>query len=80
MPKFLDAHTMEIEEKSLRQLVDAPRNDLGVKFINVFYNKADKKAHCMIDAPSRDAVLKFHGMMGLVCEWLMEVEGARLIE
>lgn len=80
MPKFLDAHTLDVDEKAFRQLVNAPRTELGVKFINVFYNKADRKSYCMIDAPSREAVLKFHGMMGLKCEWLMEVEGAKLIE
>lgn len=85
MPKFLDAHKFEGEAEELlspdvlQELVNAPRNEMGMKWVNVFYNEDERIGYCLIDAPSREVVEKHHRELGLKCEWLMEVENAKLI-
>ncbi len=75
MPKFLDCHRLKgVDEKTLKKLQDAPRDEYGVKHLNLFYNKAEDKLFCLLDAPDREAVEKHHGKAGITCDWITEVK------
>ena len=82
MSKFLDAHLdmKNIDEKTLKKLVNSPRDEFGVLHVNMLYNKAENKVFCMLDAPNREAVEKHHIKLGQKCDWIMEVEGAKILE
>ncbi len=75
MPRFLDAHTLgEIDEAILKQLQKAPKDEFGVTHVNIMYNKAENKAFCLLDAPSKEAVEKHHAKMGVKPDWITEVK------
>jgi hypothetical protein len=38
------------------------------------YNKEEDKFFCLLDAPSKDAVIKHHEKHGFKCDWVTEVK------
>ncbi len=68
-----------LEEKILKKIVNSPRDEFGVLHVNILYNKVENNAFCMLDAPNREAVVKHHVKLGQKCDWIMEVEGAKII-
>lgn len=61
MPKFLDSHSVGgLPEEALKKLQNAPEDEFGVTHVNIIYNRAENKAFCLLDAPSREAVEKHH--------------------
>ena len=69
MPTFIDRHQHFPKPDSagvdaLRAQILAPANEHGVKGINVLFEE-DGSASCLMDAPSREAVLKSHEGTGL---------------
>ncbi|MFL6460371.1 MAG: nickel-binding protein [Nitrososphaeraceae archaeon] len=75
MPKFIDVHSLkEVDEKILRKTRDAPKDEFGVTHDNILYNKEEDKFYCLLDAPSKDAVVKHHEKHGFKPEWITEVK------
>jgi Protein of unknown function (DUF4242) len=75
MPKFLDVHSLkDADEKTLRKTQDAPKDEFGVTHDNILYNKEEDKFYCLLDAPSKDAVVKHHEKHGFKPEWITEVK------
>jgi hypothetical protein len=57
MPAFLDFHSMGIyNEDDLKKSLKGPRNELGVKVLNTFYDLDSGMMFCLIDAPDRYVV------------------------
>jgi hypothetical protein len=61
----------------LRKAQNAPRNELGVKVVNILYNFEGGTIYCLLDAPNKEAVEKHHGNKGVKCDWIMEVKTTR---
>jgi hypothetical protein len=75
MPKFLDVHSLkDLDEKILRKTQDAPKDEFGVTHDNILYNREEDRFYCLLDAPSKDAVLKHHKKHGFKPEWITEVK------
>ncbi len=75
MPKFLDSHKLKgSDEETLKRLQDSPRDEFGVKHVNLLYNRAEDRLFCLLDAPDREAVEKHHDKAGITCDWITEVE------
>ena len=75
MPKFLDAHSMaNVTEEQLKKAQNMPKDEFEVIHHNIMYNKAENKAYCLLDAPSKEAVQKHHEKYGMKCDWVMEVK------
>lgn len=75
MPTFLDSHKMgNVTEEQLRQAMKAPRDEYGVTNKNIYYNKAEDKAFCVLDAPDKEAIQKHHQKIGLSCDSITEVQ------
>jgi len=75
MPRFLDSHKLKgIAEETLKNLQNAPRDEFGVKHVNLLYNKAEDKLYCLLDAPNKEAVEKHHEKAGIKCDWVTEVK------
>jgi L-rhamnose mutarotase len=75
MPTFLDTHKrMGLSEDTLRHLQDAPRDEFGVKHINLFYSETEDKLFCLLDAPDKEAVMKHHEKAGITPDWITEVK------
>lgn len=75
MLRFLDVHPMKgIDEDFLKKPQDSPRDDFGVKHLNILYNPEVDKCFCLLEAPSLEAVEKNHETLGIKCEWITEVK------
>jgi uncharacterized protein DUF4242 len=75
MPKFLDVHSLkDLDEKTLRKTQDAPKDEFEVTHDNILYNREEDRFYCLLDAPSKEAVLKHHEKHGFKPEWITEVK------
>ena len=75
LPIFLDVHSMgTATEEDLIKAQNAPRDELGVKVVNILYNLEAGAIYCMLDAPNKEAIEKHHGKIGVKCDWIMEVK------
>lgn len=75
MPKFLDSHHLKgVDENTLRNAQNSPKDEFGVTHENIMYNEKEDKLFCLLDAPSKEAVEKHHQKLGIQCEWITEVK------
>ena len=75
MPIFLDSHHMKgVDENTLRNAQNSPKDEFGVTHENIMYNEKEDKLFCLLDAPSKEAVEKHHQKLGIQCEWITEVK------
>ncbi|MGA7897868.1 MAG: nickel-binding protein [Nitrososphaeraceae archaeon] len=75
MPTFLDVHSIgTLTEEDLIKEQNAPRDELGVKTVNILYNLEGEVIYCLLDAPEKEAVEKHHDKIGVKCDWIMEVK------
>ena len=75
MPKFHDSHGVKgASDEDFMKLQKSPEDEFGVAHINILYNRAEDKAFCFIDAPSKEAVEKQHAKLGYTCDWIIEVQ------
>ena len=51
-----------------------PRDELGVKTVNILYNFEVGTIYCVLDAPNKEAVEQHHSKLGVTCDWIMEVK------
>ena len=78
MPKYLDVHSLkDVDEEELRKAQSSPKDEFGVTHDNIMYNKEEDKWFCLLDAPSKEAVIKHHEKYGFKCEWITEVKTTR---
>ena len=61
-------------EEDLIKAQNAPRDELGVKVVNILYNLEVGIIYCILDAPSKEAVEKHHDKIGVKCNWIMEIK------
>jgi len=63
-----------LTEDGLIKEQNAPRDELGVKTVNILYNFEVGTVYCLIDAPNKEAVEVHHNKLGVKCDWIMEVK------
>jgi Protein of unknown function (DUF4242) len=74
MPMFLDLHSMgRYTEDDLKKNQKEPRDELGVKVLNIFYDIDSGMMFCLLDAPDRYAVERHHSKLGMKCDWITPV-------
>lgn len=75
LPTFLDVHSIgSLSEEDLLKEQNAPRDKLGVRTVNILYNFEVGTIYCLLDAPNKEAVEKHHDMIGVKCDWIIEVK------
>jgi hypothetical protein len=75
MPRFLDTHKLcGMDEATLKQLQNAPKDEFGVTHVNIMYNKEEDQAFCLLDAPNKEAVENHHAKGGIKPDWIKEVK------
>ena len=75
MPAFLDFHSMgRYTEDDLKKSQKEPRDELGVKVLNTFYDIESGMMFCLLDAPDRLAVERHHSKFGMKCDWIIPVK------
>ena len=71
----MDFHSMgRYTENDLKKSPKEPRDDLGVKVLNTFYDTNSGMMFCLLDAPDRYAVERHHSKFGMKCDWITPVK------
>jgi hypothetical protein len=74
MPKFIDFHSMGgFTEDDLKKSQKEPRDELGIKIFNTFYDLDSGTMFCLLDATDRIAVERHHLKFGMRCDWVTQV-------
>ena len=61
-------------EDDLKKSRNEPRDEFGVKALNIFYDIESGMMFCLVDAPDRFAVENHHAKFGIKCEWITPVK------
>lgn len=78
--EFLDAHNLKgVNEKTLRNAQNSPKDEFGVTHDNMMYNREEDKWYCRLDAPDRGAIVKHHEKHGIKCDWITEVKTTKWV-
>jgi hypothetical protein len=68
MPAFLDSYSIgRYTEDDLKKSQQEPRDELGVKALNTFYDLDSATIFYLIDAPDKYAVERHHSKFGMKC-------------
>ena len=73
LPIFLDVHKVPFSEDNLKELCKSPRDEFGVRHINLFYNPESRVCFCLLEAPNKEMVEDHHTKVDIKCEWITEV-------
>jgi hypothetical protein len=63
--------------EQLQNLQHASKDQFGVTHHDILYNKEEDMVYCVLEAPSREAVVEHHKHAGIQCEWVHQVESTR---
>jgi hypothetical protein len=75
MPKFLNIHSLDNRSgEDIKKLEQLPLDEFDVKHLNIFYNMEMGICFCLVEAPNREAVAKYHEKSGIKCDWITEVK------
>ncbi len=75
MPTYLDAHDLgDMTEEQIKQAQNAPADEFGITHKNMLYIIEENKFFCILDARSKDDVVKHHSKFGIKCNWITEVK------
>ena len=75
MPKFMDSHALKgAKPETLKKLQNEPKDEFGVKHLNLIYSEDEDKMYCVLDAPNKEAIKKHHSKLGYNCDFIMEVD------
>ena len=73
--KFIDFHHLgTYTHEDLKRFQDSPTDELGVRVLNILYNKLDGVCFCFLEAPTKKAVEEHHEKYGVKCDWITEVQ------
>ncbi len=80
MPLYMDVHE-HVEGLTAEAVAEAHKKDLetqgehGVHYLRYWFNEADGKVFCLVEAPSREAAETVHREAhGLVADQIIEVQ------
>ena len=75
MPKFLDSHPMQgARKEELSKLQHEPKDEFGVKHIDIIFSEDDDRMYCFLEAPDKEAIVKHHQKVGYKCDFIIEVD------
>jgi hypothetical protein len=72
MPVFLDVPKIS----QIGDIINTPiinDEDLGITRINTFFNREADLIYYLLDAPSKEVIVKFHSKFNLKCDSIIEV-------
>lgn len=78
MPIFMDTHSVPFTKNQLRELCASPRDEFSVAHVDLLFNKDANVCFCVLDAPDEEAVKKLHEKANVECEWIIQVETAKI--
>lgn len=74
MPTFIDSHNIKgLTQDRLEKIANSPPDKFGVTCLELFHSKNEDRLYCIIDAPNKEAIVRFHKSEGLECESITEI-------
>jgi len=71
----MDSHALKgAKPEILKKLQNEPKDEFGVKHLNLIYSEEEDRMYCVLDAPNKEAVKKHHNKLGYNCDFIMEVD------
>jgi hypothetical protein len=61
-------------EDDLKKSQKEPRDEFGVKILNIFYDMEFGTMFCLLDPPNKFAVERHHFGFGIKCDWITPVK------
>ncbi len=75
MPTYIDFHSMgQFNEADLQKFQQEPRDEHGVKTLNIFYDVESGMMFCLLDAPDKKAVELHHSKIRTKCDWITQIK------
>jgi hypothetical protein len=75
MPTFIDFHSMgTFSEDDLQKFQLEPRDEHGVKTLNIFYDLESGMMFCLLEAPDKKAVELHHLKIRIKCDWITQIK------
>ncbi len=73
--KFLDSHGLQgADPEELKKAQNDPKDEFGVKHLNLIYSEDEDRMYCFLEAPNKEAVEKHHQKRGYKCDFIMKVD------
>lgn len=73
MPIFIDGHDLPAsKEAKFKKIINNPANKHSVTHKEILFNKNENKFFCIIEAPDRESVEKYHEEVGIECDFIYE--------
>jgi len=78
MPIFIDGHNMKGQiTEQVKKIVNNPSDKHGVNLQEILYNEKENKLFCILDAPNKESVEKYHQDMEIKCDFIYEISKAK---
>jgi two-component system sensor histidine kinase HydH len=75
MPIFIDGHIIPPSmETKFKKISNNSANEHGVTHREILINKNENKCFCIIEAPSRESVEKYHEDAGIECDFIYQTD------
>ena len=71
----MDSHALKgTKPETLEKLQNEPKDEFGVKHLNLIYSENEDRMYCVLEAPNKEAVKNHHDKLGYKCDFIMEVD------
>ena len=71
----MDSHALKgTKPETLEKLQNEPKDEFGVKHLNLIYSEDEDRMYCVLEAPNKEDVKNHHDKQGYKCDFIMEVD------
>ena len=78
MTIFIDGHGMsDSNEAKFKKIINNPANKYGITHKEILFNKNENKFFCIIEAPDRQSIEKYHEDAGIECDFIYETSSMK---
>ena len=78
MTIFIDGHGMsDSNEAKFKKIINNPANKYGITHKEILFNKNENKFFCIIEAPNRQSIEKYHEDAGIECDFIYETSSMK---
>ena len=78
MPIFIDGHDVPgTKVAKFKKIINNPANKHGVTHKEILFNKNENKFFCIIEAPNRDSIEKYHEDAEIECDFIYEANSMK---
>ncbi|MBI5147418.1 MAG: DUF4242 domain-containing protein [Thaumarchaeota archaeon] len=74
MPVFLDEHFIDADSLTLFKNLINKEYESHISTKEVFFNHAQQKLYCILDAPNEQSIRDFHDRSGITCSSILQIQ------